>query len=315
MDETLSITVSADERAAGALHPDSRRQAAMLLHGAGCVVLRGLLPAAEVEALATAFRAVYEDCVASRAGDAWYQVARGSRAVFWERGDRWRIFPKLRAPFDHDALLANPIVLALLADLLGADFYCKFVSSDTCVRGSTVQAPHREFSAGGLTAPRAYIVNVPLAACTRANGALEAWPGGSHLWQREVLARLGFGDDMQDGANDAMEAFARLLPSRVIELAPGDVLIRDPGMLHRGTPNATDVPRTMLTICYQHPDHRHDYGDPRFNVDAEIRARLSPALARLFARALADAEAAERAAATPARPGILQRLRGSRARS
>ncbi|MBL8664543.1 MAG: phytanoyl-CoA dioxygenase family protein [Candidatus Odyssella sp.] len=315
MDETLSITVSEAERAAGALAPATNRQAAMLLHGAGCVVLRGLLPAAQIDSLATAFRAIYSDCVASRDGDAWYQVARDSRAVFWERGSRWRIFPKLRPPFDHDSLLANPIILALLADLLGPDFYCKFVSSDTCVRGSTLQAPHREFSAGGLTAPRAYIVNVPLAACTRENGALEAWPGGSHLWQGDAMARLGFDDGMQDGANDAMEALARRLPSRVMDLAPGDALIRDPGMLHRGTPNLTDAPRTMLTICYQHPDHRHDYGDPRFNVDDEIRGRLPPAVARLFARALADVEAAASTAATPARRGIWQRLRGSLARS
>jgi hypothetical protein len=149
----FEITVTERERAAGRLEDDRWRQAALLLHTAGCVVLRDLLPLALVENLRNAFAVVYDDCVASKQGDAWYQVANATQAVFWERGARWRIFPKLRSPFDDEVLLANTLVTSLFADLLGHDFFCKYVSSDTCVRGSSLQAPHRESSAGGATGP------------------------------------------------------------------------------------------------------------------------------------------------------------------
>lgn len=281
----LTLTVSDEERAAGRLRPEQHRQAALLLHTAGCVVLRDLLPLDFVERLNAAFLRIFADCMRSRQGDSWYQVSAQERAVFWERAARWRIFPKLRPPFDSEALLANPLVTPLLEALIGGDFFCKFVSSDTCVRGSMRQAPHRELSAAGAVEPCAYILNVPLAPCGLDNGPLEVWPTGTHLWQPATLGRYGLSDDMQDGENPAMEAFARNFPSTGMVLEPGSVLIRDPGMLHRGTPNLTDEPRTMLTICYLRRGHSHDYGDARFNLDENLRDALPPAVLRLFAGA------------------------------
>jgi ectoine hydroxylase-related dioxygenase (phytanoyl-CoA dioxygenase family) len=35
-----------------------------------------------------------------------------------------------------------------------------------------------------------------------------------------------------------------------LTLGVGDVLIRHPGALHRGTPNVTDTPRALLTVRY-----------------------------------------------------------------
>ena len=221
--------------------------------------------------------------------------------MFWERAARWRIFPKLRPPFDDETLLANPLIMRLLEDLLGSDLYCKFVSSDTCVRGSMLQAPHRELSAGGAGSPCAYIVNVPLTACGLENGPIEVWPSGTHLWQAEFLARYRLSDDVQDGENQGMEEFAGLFPSCKLALEPGSVLIRDAGMLHRGTPNLTDMPRTMLTICYLRRSHSHDYGDSRFNFDAVLYERLAPAVKRLFAATTVEPASSPQAGA-PAAP-------------
>ena len=278
----LELDVGEDERAAGRLRPVRRRQAGLLLQTAGCLVLRDALPSALIEALREGFARIFQDCLDSKEGDGWYQVSRREQAVFWERGARWRIFPKLRPPFDAPDLLANPLIVEILEELLGAGFFCKFVSSDTCLRGSTVQAPRRELAAGGAPAPRAYIVNVPLVRCGPENGPIEVWPGGTHLWRPELLERYGLSDDVQDGPNPEMETFAGFLPSRRLVLGPGSVLIRDPGMLHRGTPNPTDAPRTMLTLCYLRRGHHHDYGDVRFNLDGELRARLAPTVQRLF---------------------------------
>jgi ectoine hydroxylase-related dioxygenase (phytanoyl-CoA dioxygenase family) len=278
----LSLTVSPAERTAGRLHPEHYRTAALLLHAAGCVVLRDLLSAELVARIKAEFDQIFEDCVQSKRGDSWYQVSAQKQAVFWERAARWRIFPKLRLPFDDVSLLANPLIMPLFEELLGDDFLCKFVSSDTCLRGSFTQAPHRELAAGGAIIPRAYIVNVPLTLCGLENGPLEVWPVGTHLWQPTVLNRHQLSDDTQDGENPSMEQFARLLPSQKLVLEPGSVLIRDPGMLHRGTPNPTDSPRTMLTICYVRRSHIHDYGDIRFNIDEAIHENLAPAARRRF---------------------------------
>jgi len=279
----LTLTVSADERTAGRLRPEQHRRAALLLHTAGCVVLRDLLPLEQVKTINVAFGRIFEDCVRSKQGDAWYQTSEREQAVFWERAARWRIFPKLRAPFDDQTLLANRLIMSVLEELLGDNLYCKFVASDTCLRGSGLQAPHRELSAGGATAPCAYIVNVPLDLCGPENGPIEVWPNGTHLWQAELLDRYRLPDDVQDGENPSMEEFASLFPSHKLVLEPGSVLIRDPGMLHRGTPNRTELPRTMLTICYLRRSHTHDYGDSRFNFDADLYERLSPAVKRVFA--------------------------------
>ena len=284
----LALTVSDDERAAGRLRPEQHRRAALLLHTAGCVVLRDLLPLAQVGKINAAFGRIFEDCVNSKRGDAWYQVSEREQAVFWERAARWRIFPKLRPPFDDQALLANPLIMSLLEELLGNDLYYKFVSSDTCLQGSILQAPHRELSAGGATTPCAYIVNVPLTLCGLENGPIEVWPTGTHLWQAEFLERHRLLDDVQDGENQSMEEFASFFPSRKLVLEPGSVLIRDPGMLHRGTPNQSELPRTMLTICYLRRSHSHDYGDSRFNLDEVLYERLAPAVKRVFAGTTAE---------------------------
>lgn len=278
----LEVRVSDEERAGSRLSPAGFSTAALLLHTAGYVVLRDALPAELVAAIRDEFDDIFRDCVVSREGDGWYQVSGRHRAVFWERGARWRVFPKLRPPLSDARLLANPLVMPLLEDLLGEGLRCKWVSSDTCVRGSTMQAPHRELGTGGAHVPRAYIVNVPLTRNSNRNGPLEVWPSGSHLWSAEMLERHGLSDELQDGSNPAMEEFAGRLPSERLLLEPGSVLIRDPGMLHRGTPNRTRRPRTMLTLCYLSRAHDHDYGEIEYNLDAELFARLDPSVRGLF---------------------------------
>jgi ectoine hydroxylase-related dioxygenase (phytanoyl-CoA dioxygenase family) len=278
----LEVKVTEEERARGELHPESLHRAAVLLHTRGYVVLRDVLPAELIAEARDAFLEILRDCSESRQGDGWYQVSKRRQAVFWERADRWRIFPKLRSPLKDPLLLANPLVMPLLEDLLGSGFRCKFVSSDTCVRGSVRQAPHRELGAGGARKPVGYIVNVPLTRCTRRNGPLEVWPLGSHFWSPEVLERHGLSDDVQDGANPRLEQLARAFPSERLLLKPGSLLIRDPGMLHRGTPNRTRRPRTMLTVCYLRRDHDYDYGTAEYNLDSELFDGLDPGVQRLF---------------------------------
>jgi hypothetical protein len=53
---------------------------------------------------------------------------------------------------------------------------------------------------------------------------------------------------MREDALRAVEAGERCLQTVPLEI--GDVLIRHPGALHRGTPNMTDTPRALATIRY-----------------------------------------------------------------
>src|SRR4051794_22401828 len=115
----LEVRISESERAAGRLHDESFDTAALLLHTAGYVVLRDALPPDLIRELRAAFEDILRDCMVSREGDGWYQVSERHQAVFWERGARWRVFPKLRPPLSDVSLLANPLVVRLLDELLG----------------------------------------------------------------------------------------------------------------------------------------------------------------------------------------------------
>jgi hypothetical protein len=56
---------------------------------------------------------------------------------------------------------------------------------------------------------------------------------------------------MRDDALHAVEAGEICLQAVPLEI--GDVLIRHPWALHRGTPNMTDTPRPLATIRYVRP--------------------------------------------------------------
>ncbi|RBP43891.1 phytanoyl-CoA dioxygenase PhyH [Roseimicrobium gellanilyticum] len=281
--QLFEISVTDAERDQHVLFPETLRLATLLLHTRGYVILRGGMPVQIAEEAAERFRQIHADCMASREGDGWWQVGHQTKAVFWERNHRWRIFPKLTGAFANEWILANPFALQILEQLLGEGIYCKFVSSDTCMKGTTLQSPHREMGGGNTWEAQSFIVNVPLGVCGLHNGPLEVWPGGSHLWRNELLRRLEVNDDVQDGRNPEFEWFATLFPSRKVELFPGDLLIRDPGLMHRGTVNESEQPRSMLTISYFREGFTHDYGNPEHNLDRELWEMLEPRVKRLFA--------------------------------
>jgi ectoine hydroxylase-related dioxygenase (phytanoyl-CoA dioxygenase family) len=303
------ILVTEEERTRRTLSEANFRQAALLLHTRGYVIFKGAIPIDLAEEASRCFEVIFRDCVASKNGDGWYQVARETQAVFWERNYRWRIFPKLRYPFGSSWISANPFALQLLRFLLGPDFYCKFVSSDTCLKGAVIQSPHRELGAGAAWTPRAYVVNVPLCYCGLENGPLEVWYGGSHLWRNEVLQSLELHDDVQDGENPEMERLAAMFPSRRIILEPGDLLVRDPGLLHRGTVNQTDAPRSMLTVCYFRKGEDHSYGNLEYSLDREIWQTLESEVRDVFAYAFSSkkgpsASAPESGVPSPPEPAV-----------
>jgi ectoine hydroxylase-related dioxygenase (phytanoyl-CoA dioxygenase family) len=291
-----AISLSAAERLSGLLTPQNLQLATAILACRGYVILRDALEQNFAADLARQMQDIYRDCKDTQSvetdtsPEAGFntQVSSRRRAVFWYRKSRWRIFPRLEDAMGDARLLANPFVVPVLERLLGESFRCRYVSSDTCLEGAILQSPHSDIDGdkvfvGGVWKPRGYIVNVPVMECGLHNGPLEVWPGGSHLWDRAFLSRFGLVPNVQDGRNPTVERLAEYFPSVKVVLKPGEILIRDLAMWHRGTPNPTSHPRTMLTIGMFRADHEYGYGSPSFNLDDTLYERLDPRIRQMFA--------------------------------
>jgi ectoine hydroxylase-related dioxygenase (phytanoyl-CoA dioxygenase family) len=291
-----AITLSAAERAAGKFDPGNCELAAAILACRGYVLLRDALEPDFAAALAREMEDIYQDCRQTHgvetgtAPEAAFRTEMSARrrATFWFRKSRWRIFPRLEGAMGDPRLLANPFVTPVLDRLLGDSFRCRYVSSDTCLDGAILQSPHSDIDGdkvyvNGIWKPRGFVVNVPVMECGLHNGPLEVWPGGSHMWDSNFLKPFGLVPNVQDGRNPAVERLAGYFPSIKVVLKPGEILIRDLAMWHRGTPNPTDQPRTMLTIGMFRADHEYGYGSPSYNLDDALYERLDPRIRRMFA--------------------------------
>jgi ectoine hydroxylase-related dioxygenase (phytanoyl-CoA dioxygenase family) len=273
-----AITLSAAERAAGKFEPGNCDLAAAILACRGYVILRDALEPDFAAALAREMDDIYQDCRQTHT----VETGTSPDAAF-----RTEVSARRRATGDP-RLLANPFVTPVLDRLLGDTFRCRYVSSDTCLDGAILQSPHSDIDGdkvhvNGIWKPRGFVVNVPVMECGLHNGPLEVWPGGSHMWDSNFLRPFGLVPNVQDGRNPAVERLAEYFPSIKVVLKPGEILIRDLAMWHRGTPNPTAHPRTMLTIGMFRADHEYGYGSPSYNLDDALYERLDPRIRRMFA--------------------------------
>lgn len=154
--------------------------------------------------------------------------------------------------FDPDVL---GVVRGVMAGRVVADQW----GCDVPLRGSEYQAAHADYQrplfpeAPDLTLPPyVVVVSFGLVPIAREHGPIEIAPGTHRMARTDALRALDAGTiDMQ-----------------AVPLATGDVLIRHPWALHRGTPNVTDTPRALVTIRYV----RHWYADASRDVTPLSRA-------------------------------------------
>lgn len=142
-------------------------------------------------------------------------------------------------PFADPAVYEDPDILAIVEELVGKDFVMCQLASDTPVKGSDYQNIHRDcpplFPESSEETPMYQLaMNFPLIDVTPENGPLEIIRG-THMMSRET----GLG--LLESGKVQIEA---------VSLKAGDVMIRDVRTLHRGTPNTTSDPRTMVVIGY-----------------------------------------------------------------
>ena len=154
--------------------------------------------------------------------------------------------------FDDDILR---IVRGLMDDRIVADQW----GCDVPLRGSEHQGVHVDYhhplfpEAPELTLPMYFlVVSFGLVRIAQEHGPIEIAPGTHRMKRTDALRAIETGE----------------IGMRAIPLEIGDVLIRHPWALHRGTPNTTDMPRALATIRYV----RHWYADASRDVEDLPRA-------------------------------------------
>jgi hypothetical protein len=147
------------------------------------------------------------------------------------------------------------IVRGAMDDRVVADqWHC-----DVPLQGSDYQSVHVDYQrplfgeAPDLALPvYALVVSFGLVRITLESGPVEIAPGTHRIPRKDALRAVQAGET-------AMQA----LPLEI-----GDVLIRHPWALHRGTPNTTATPRALASIRYV----RRWYADESREVDSPSRA-------------------------------------------
>ena len=154
--------------------------------------------------------------------------------------------------FDNDVL---SIVRGIMDDRVVADQW----GCDVPLRGSDYQGVHVDFQrplfgeAPDLSLPAyALVVSFGLVRITPENGPIEIAPGTHRMPRKEALQAVESGE----------------IGMQPVPLELGDVLIRYPWALHRGSPNATGTPRALASIRYV----RSWYADNSRNVASLPRA-------------------------------------------
>jgi len=149
---------------------------------------------------------------------------------------------------------------------------------DVPVRGSEYQEAHVDFQrplfaeAPDLSLPfYILVVSFGLIDITKAHGPLEIAPGTHRMPRHEAMRAAELGE----------------IKMQPVLLGVGDVLIRHPWALHRGTPNITDTPRALVSVRYV----RRWYADDSREVNPLSRVQwqsLTPAQQSLMRFPIVD---------------------------
>ena len=220
------------------LAPDDTDRAARAIAEDGCVVLEGALP---IEPLARLRRRMDRDT-----GDLLRfcaTIGGNPREVgHLQQG------PPPFADYVFADIAMNRQVNAVAAALFSDRPCLTFYNGNTNCPGSARQHLHMDgrhtTAPGEPVAPTtAVVVNIPPGGMDNGNGAIELWPGSHRV---AVHSR--------QGVLSAMEAERRAeCPPENPRTAPGDVLIRDVRLWHRGVPNRSPRPRHMIALILSAP--------------------------------------------------------------
>jgi ectoine hydroxylase-related dioxygenase (phytanoyl-CoA dioxygenase family) len=192
----------------------------------GICSIPGLIPAEKAEA----WRHALERLVAAREATPGGLAPRGA-------GRHYLTIPWVE-PFADPEVFAHPTVLGVLDRVFAQEYVLVQLGVDIAGPGSEYQDVHRDyrplFDESFVTPLYALAVNFPLVEVTEENGPFQMARGTHVLGRDEGIARIESGES----------------PMESLYAQPGDVTIRTPLALHRGTPNTTGEPRPMIVMGY-----------------------------------------------------------------
>jgi len=138
-------------------------------------------------------------------------------------------------PFYDPRFFFDETILAIGRKLLSDDLYIYLHATDTPLNGSVYQDVHEDLGPlfhdhpDLVLPPEVLTVNYSFVDVTPENGPFEVARGSHRLPKSEALVKVEAGE----------------IPLEPVLLEAGDVLVRNPRCLHRGTPNTTDTPRPV----------------------------------------------------------------------
>lgn len=205
------------------------REEILALHENGYCVLRAHLPKGAIDGCREAFWPILLEYLKNH-GD---EPNRGPHRHF------------LPMPFELPCFAPefffDPEILGVIRGAMDSRVVADQWGCDVPLRGSEHQKFHADYQhplfeerPDLLLPPYVLVVSFGLVPITAAHGPIEIAPG-THRMRRETAMRA-----VESGKSEV----------RAVPLEIGDVLIRHPWALHRGTPNLTDTPRALVTVRY-----------------------------------------------------------------
>ncbi len=192
----------------------------------GICVIHGLFDRRLVEEWAQAFDSLFRERQNRPGGLAPREQARYYLTLPWV------------PPFANTDVFANPVILGVLNRVFPQEYVMVQLGVDVPLQGSNYQEIHRDyrplFSDQVVTPLYALAVNFPLVEVTAENGPFQMARGTHVLPRDEGLLKIATGE----------------IPIESFHMMPGDVMIRTPLALHRGSPNQTSEPRPMVVMGY-----------------------------------------------------------------
>ena len=267
------VTVSPNETASGELAPETEKVAHAAFDKHGCVLLRGAFPLATIEAMHREYVAQFGtmDLAAMRG-----EAAKPAPNRFLRVGQgRYDITLRMTGAFGRTEVIANTLLLKVLAPLLGDDMQMSNLSVAVAHPGATTQHAHSDhpqlFSEPGISATLpVYAVNV---AVPLIDVDIETWPTGVCL------------------GSHRSEPKALTAPT-ACTLRRGDCLLLDYRTLYAGLPNRSARARPivhMVYACRWFFDHRNHVRRIPLDMSFEHYDELPQSVRPLLIRALSNA--------------------------
>lgn len=201
-------------------------QLAEELNRDGICVIHGLFDKRLIEEWAQAFDSLFRERQNRLGGLAPREQARYYLTLPWV------------PPFANTDVFANSVLLGVLNRVFPQEYVMVQLGVDVPLQGSNYQEIHRDyrplFSDQVITPLYALAVNFPLVEVTAENGPFQMARGTHVLPRDEGLLKIAAGE----------------IPMESFHMMPGDVMIRTPLALHRGSPNQTSRPRPMVVMGY-----------------------------------------------------------------